>query len=331
MVGLLQSRAQGALASEQAVRREIEAANIELMALRAALDRVDYGIVLLDHELRAQFINGSFRRMWRLPDEAAERKPAFVGLMYHGRDTGAYAVRADEMDAYVAQRTASVRAGDEQPRDVRLSNGDVVCVRCKVLPDGGRMLTYANVTDRVKRAGDLEQLATHDGMTGLYNRSHFLELADGEWARFVRYQRPLSVLTFDIDHFKAVNDRYGHGAGDKVIAQIANVCRGSKRSSDIVARVGGEEFVMLLPETDLRDALVVAERLRKEVPQRPLLIDGQSLPVTVSIGVATAGAEMNRFGDLLDKADQALYQAKRGGRDRICVAGEARGRPATAA
>ena len=149
MVGVLQARARAALAREQAERVKVEAANGELLALRSALDHVDYGIVLLDREMRAQFINRAFRDMWRLPDEVADRKPAFVGLMYHGRDTKAYAVRAGEMDAYVAERTALIRAGDERPVDIRLANGEVVCLRCKVLPEGGRMLTYANVTARV--------------------------------------------------------------------------------------------------------------------------------------------------------------------------------------
>jgi diguanylate cyclase (GGDEF)-like protein len=322
MVGILQARAKGALHREHTGRQQIEAANIELLSLRSALDHLDYGIVLLDRELRAQFINRAFREMWRLPDELADRKPAFVGLMYHGRDTGAYAVRPDEVDAHVARRTAMVRAGDEQPIDIRLANGDVVCVRCKVLPDGGRMLTYANVTDRVKRTDDLEQLATHDGMTGLYNRSHFLEIAAGEWSRFKRYGRPLSVLTIDIDNFKTINDRHGHGAGDRVIVQTAGICRASKRNSDIVARVGGEEFVMLLPETDLQDARAVAERLRKEVPERPLMIDGNTVQVTVSIGVAEASHDTGNMGELLNRADLALYEAKRGGRNQVCVFGD---------
>jgi PAS domain-containing protein len=146
MVGALQGRAGKALQREREAHAVIEASVRNLTALRASLDHIDYGIVLLDRELRAQFINRAFRSMWRLPDELADRKPAFVALMYHGRDSRTYAVKADELDDYVAERTALVRAGDERPIDIRLANGEIVRMRCKVLPDGGRMLTYAKVT-----------------------------------------------------------------------------------------------------------------------------------------------------------------------------------------
>jgi diguanylate cyclase (GGDEF)-like protein len=320
MVGLVKAQAKRALQREHDARAEVEDANAELSALRSALDRLDYGIILLDRELRAVFINRAFRTLWRLPDEFADRKPAFIGLMYHGRDTGAYAVHPKEMDAYVAKRAASVRAGDETPLDIRLTNGDVICVRCKVLPEGGRMLTYANVTTRAQQADELKQLATHDGMTSLYNRYQFLQLADGEWGRFKRYGRPLSLLTLDIDLFKSINDRHGHAAGDRVIVRVAEVCRANKRGSDIVARLGGEEFALLLPETGLEDARLVAERLRKGVADRPVTFDGVAIEVTVSIGVAEANLAFHGIPDLLKQADRALYQAKRTGRNRVCVA-----------
>lgn len=170
MVGVLQVRAKTALQREQTARTRVEAASMELLALRSALDHIDYGIVLLDDELRAQFINRAFRTTWRLPDDVADRKPAFVGLMYHGRDAKAFAVGPDELDAFVTERTTRIRAGDERPLDIPLANGEVICLRCKVLPEGGRMLTFANVTERVGYAEQLEELATHDSLTGLYKR-----------------------------------------------------------------------------------------------------------------------------------------------------------------
>jgi PAS domain-containing protein len=290
-----------------------------MLALRAALDEIAIGVVLLDHELRAQFINRAFRRMWALPDAVADRHPPFITLMYHGRDTNAYQVPAAELDAYIAKRVAMVRDGVTTPLDLRRSNGEVIRVECAVLPDGGRMLsysfvtdivrhsdelealrhaldnvsegvvlldadlnaqflnkkmrnfwgvsdeqaashppyesliknaphardramtpeqleaffagrvaavrsgseplrdvkttdgrhirahcdvlqnngrmlTYCDVTDLVRNAEQLERLATIDSMTGLYNRRHFLDQADAEWNRFQRYQRPLSML-----------------------------------------------------------------------------------------------------------------------------------------
>ncbi len=319
MVGVLQARMRRALEREHEALVTVEGSNRNLAALRAALDHVDYGIVLLDSELRAQFINRAFRKMWRLPDHIADSKPAYVALLYHGRDTRAYAVQPDVADAHVAARAAAVRAGDERPVDLMLTNGEVVCARCKVLPEGGRMLTYANVTARVNYAHEMEELATLDGMTGLYNRRHFFVTADGEWGRFQRYQRPLALLMVDIDLFKTVNDNYGHDVGDQVIVQIANACRENKRTSDIVARVGGEEFALLLPETALEDAELVAERLRRAIAARELPGNGGVVTVTVSIGVAEANHDMNGVTDLIKHADMALYAAKRTGRNRICV------------
>ena len=118
----------------------------ELVTLRAALNEVPFGVVLLDHELRAQFINRAFRRMWRLPDGKADSKPAFVALMYHGRDTRAYDVPADQVDAYVAERVAYVKSGNPAPVDICLTSGEMIRLQCAMLPAGGRMLSYTYVT-----------------------------------------------------------------------------------------------------------------------------------------------------------------------------------------
>jgi GGDEF domain-containing protein len=227
LVGLLKARSMQALRQERDGRLAVEATNRRLATLQAALDEVDYGVVLLDHELRAQFINKAFRALWKLPDTIAESAPPFVALMYHGRNTRAYAVPDAALDAYVAERVRLVRAGDPDPIDIRLSSGETVRFKCTVLPDGGRMLSYTQVTDLVQRADDWEDLASVDSLTGLFNRRHFLELADGEWSRFDRYERPLSLMVIDIDQFKSINDRFGHDVGDRVIAHVASAARNS--------------------------------------------------------------------------------------------------------
>jgi diguanylate cyclase (GGDEF)-like protein len=187
------------------------------------------------------------------------------------------------------------------------------------MPDGGRMLTYCDVTDLARHADELETLATTDALTGMANRRHFLELADAEWSRFQRYQRPLSLLTIDIDHFKMVNDRFGHDAGDKALTQVAETCRERQRTSDIVGRIGGEEFALLLPETDITQAIVVAERIRGAVLSRPFAAENMSVPITVSIGVAAATLSMSGIGALMKAADRALYDAKAQGRNRVAL------------
>ena len=325
-VGLLHASQRSAVQIERQARTEVEAVNRELGMLHAALEQVDYGVVLLDRELRAIFINRAFRIIWDLPDAKADGKPAFIGLMYHGRDTNAYAIPQAELDAYVAHRMALVRTGDETPLDLRLSNGEVIRFRCKTLPDGGRMLSYSSVTDLVRQAEILQTLATTDPMTGVYNRRRFFALAEVEWSRFDRYERPLSMLMVDIDHFKQVNDQFGHDVGDDVIKRFAALCRTMKRETDILARVGGEEFAILLPETGLEDAARLAERLRAAV-DKSATDDAHPLPrITISVGVAQAGSDVASVRQLMKCADEALYRAKRDGRDRAVVftAGEAR-------
>jgi diguanylate cyclase (GGDEF)-like protein len=169
-------------------------------------------------------------------------------------------------------------------------------------------------------ATGLRELAAVDGMTGLFNRSHFLVLADAEWNRFQRYRRPLSLLIIDIDHFKAINDCHGHDVGDRAIVQIANTCRDFKRKSDIAARLGGEEFALLLPETKVEDARIFAERLREVIEKQSLDESDFNVEVTVSIGVSEGGASYS-IVDLLKQADLALYRAKRDGRNRVCAFG----------
>jgi PAS domain-containing protein len=138
--------------------RSSEFIRLQLLTLRAALDEIDTGVVLLDSETRAQFMNRAFRRMWRFPDAKADTKPPFVALMYHGRDIHAYAVPSEQLDSYVAERVARVKAGDPRPLDLRLANGEIVRLTCTVLPAGGRMLCYTYVTDIVRHSDDLKVL-----------------------------------------------------------------------------------------------------------------------------------------------------------------------------
>lgn len=143
ITGLMRERLLGSFAAER--RSHAIAAR-----LSAALDKVDIGIVLLDTETRAEFINRAFRDYFALPDEVAEAKPPFIALMYHGRDTGAFALPEDELGTFIAQRMEMVRVGDATPINVALRNGEVLRFVCTALPDGGRMLSYTPVTDLVR-------------------------------------------------------------------------------------------------------------------------------------------------------------------------------------
>jgi diguanylate cyclase (GGDEF)-like protein len=166
---------------------------------------------------------------------------------------------------------------------------------------------------------EFRQLATTDPLTGLHNRRHFFSLASNEFSRTCRYNRPLAALMLDIDHFKKVNDSFGHAAGDRVLSEVAQCCREALRSTDINGRYGGEEFVFLLPETDQDAAQAFAERLRRTIADLPIALEGHALHITASLGLASQTNDCPSLEALLDRSDQALYAAKRSGRNRVCT------------
>ncbi len=168
---------------------------------------------------------------------------------------------------------------------------------------------------RVEQA--LQELAITDPLTGLHNRRHFFNLAEALFNQAVRYQRPLSIIILDIDRFKQVNDTYGHLVGDQAIRHLADAIRHSIRLADVTARFGGDEFVILLPESDLPHALGAAERMRDYVATYPICVAEASFHVTLSIGVATMQYSGETMDLLLEQADRALYAAKNNGRNQV--------------
>lgn len=167
---------------------------------------------------------------------------------------------------------------------------------------------------------ELRLLAGTDPLTGAFNRRRFMGALEQEWSRVKRYRRALAVLMLDIDHFKKVNDTWGHGVGDEALKRLAEACHASLRSHDIFARFGGEEFGVLLPEVSELHAVAVAERLRQRVADLEIPADGQTIRITVSVGIAHVdGAEgdVPAAAKLIEAADDALYAAKSEGRNRI--------------
>lgn len=188
-------------------------------------------------------------------------------------------------------------------------------------PDGGSLWSgvVSDITERKQLEDELKRQARIDLLTGLNNRRHFFELAEQELARAKRYGAPLPVLMLDVDHFKLVNDTYGHHVGDMALQKLSEVCVHTLRGIDIVGRLGGEEFAILLPETKGEQALEVAERLRLAVAGATIPLEqGGSIHLTVSIGVASPVATDARIDDVLKRADAALYAAKNAGRNRVC-------------
>ncbi len=181
------------------------------------------------------------------------------------------------------------------------------------------------IEDSLRQSEELyRKLAISDPLTGIYNRRHFYQLALTELIRVGRYHRPLVVIIFDIDHFKQINDSFGHAVGDRALCALTRLVQSSVRTVDIFARYGGEEFILLLPETDLAGGLDTADRVRCLVAQTPLDLEKIRIEITVSAGVTVLDAFLapadhlsEALDQLINRADQALYEAKNTGRNKV--------------
>jgi diguanylate cyclase (GGDEF)-like protein len=167
--------------------------------------------------------------------------------------------------------------------------------------------------------GQVKESSLKDGLTGCFNRTHALEVIDIELRRARRSRQPLCLIMFDLDRFKAVNDRHGHLCGDRVLAAVGQTMRELLRTSDLKCRYGGEEFLVLLPETPVEGARRVADTLRRELSERPIFWQNEPLNVTASFGVAAAHSAETDVSAFISRADAALYQAKEQGRNRVCL------------
>jgi two-component system, cell cycle response regulator len=196
--------------------------------------------------------------------------------------------------------------------EYRMRNGDLVKIGrtvFKFIAGGNLEAEYHN---------EIYRLTTIDGLTQINNRRFFEEALEREISRCKRYTRDLSLVMIDIDHFKKINDTFGHLAGDFVLKHLASTVKAKIRREDVFARYGGEEFGLLLPELDVKGAQLMAEKVRKLVEKEVFDYETQRIPITVSMGVATLGAQRDS-GLLLKSADERLYAAKSAGRNRVCA------------
>ncbi|TDG05249.1 sensor domain-containing diguanylate cyclase [Paraburkholderia guartelaensis] len=190
---------------------------------------------------------------------------------------------------------------------------DVIAV-CVTISD----VTHVSVMQREREeaVAKLREYADRDGLTGIANRRFFETRLADEFLRWQRYGGELSMLLFDLDHFKRINDEFGHVAGDTVLRSMAQRVSGVVRKQDVFGRFGGEEFALLLPCTPLDDALYVAEKIRRTIGDEPIEVQGVIVPVTASVGAATARTGAPDYEGMINEADAALYTAKRQGRNR---------------
>ena len=349
----------------------LEPANAVAAALVAALDVVDFGIVLLDGTMRVRFANSTFVRLWNLPDTIMDSRPTFRQLIDHAVANQRYAVADEDLPAHMQEREAEVRRPEAVSRRIALRDGRCILSRCAASPDGGRILTYTDISneladalartavearfitetmedqaahlatlaeaaeDNAQRAeaarilleieiderrqleSRLRVMATTDGLTGALNRAAAVAGAETAFANASRSGQSLTLMMVDVDHFKRINDRYGHAAGDQALRHLVAVLRAGTRQFDLVGRLGGEEFLVVLPDMASDAAEAVAERLRGRVAETPIRFADRLLTMTISIGVATCHAADQSAEQTIARADAALYRAKSGGRNRV--------------
>lgn len=279
------------------------------IAHHLVIHNIRAGIIVLDPAGRIVDLNPFARELFGLADGeiiGAQAQQVMAGLMQPPASAS-----LDEELTLLRHGTAchfSVQRSPIQSAQGRLN---------------GHALVLFDVTARRAAERQLEQLAQTDVLTGLTNRRHFLQLAEAELLAAQEHGLPFAVLMLDIDHFKSINDTFGHPAGDEVLRQVAHACRANLRPTDVLARYGGEEFVALLPQTSAEEACGAAERLRHAVERLRVPSAGHTISVTLSVGVAVYGASGARlFTDCLAEADAALYASKTQGRNRVTVAAE---------
>lgn len=296
-------------------RRELLAHDEQSRVLAAIMDSVSAEIIYYDANLETRMWNSTYERNFRQSVGRSPRvgQPMLDLIHERARSTS---LPPDVVADFLKERLAYHEnpVGD---LSVDIPDGPSLLIREAPVPGGGVVATLVDVTPMRTIERELEELARTDPLTGLANRRRFFELANEEVSRCGRYGRPMSLLALDIDHFKQVNDRHGHDVGDSVLQHVAAVALAQVRGQDLIARMGGEEFAVLLPETRLSDAVMLAERIRIAIQDTPSVTRAGEIRITLSIGVDGYRSGDKQADDALMRADALLYEAKNGGRNRV--------------
>ncbi len=299
---------------EQAAAGEDENAQ----RFRELVEKAPLGIVLTDIDHNILYVNQRFVELSGYDMAEVPNIDAWWRLACPSED-----YRLQSMKLWQRNVQMSHQSGrDINPFERRIACRDQSArvIEFRYMPMGTHGVTIVtDITDRKRLEEELTVMATSDPLTGAMNRRKFMEVMNYEFERYRRYGRDFSILMLDIDHFKKVNDIYGHQGGDEVLKALTRMCRDALRNCDHVCRLGGEEFALILPETGREGAIDVAERVRLGLGTTPVQTPEASICYTVSIGVSWAEIGDDAIDKILKRADAALYDAKREGRNRVCV------------
>jgi diguanylate cyclase (GGDEF)-like protein len=340
-----------------------------------AMHLVDTGIILLNRDLRVRYANRRQTELFELSPALLASGPHFRDLLARAGAKSWFAVPPDRLADYLNQREKAVLAGSFGPTRLDMADGRRLLVSCLACPDGGRILTYADISHELRREAEysrdamraelrfrtetldnqgaylvslaeaadesarkgevarielqnevterrhleteLRRLATTDGLTGMLNRSAFLAAGELGMERARRFGHSLAVLMLDVDHFKTINDRLGHAGGDLALQHLAATLGDCIRTVDVLGRLGGEEFGIVLPSASLAMAEQVAERLRSRVEASRPAFGDKIIKMTISVGLSMRLETDRGIEQMVARADAALYRAKGAGRNQV--------------
>jgi two-component system cell cycle response regulator len=302
---------QGVIERDQA-KFESKRAKTRLMD---AIQSLSDGFALFDADHRLQLTNDKFYEMYELSPEQAPIGSSYEEILRKVAEKHVITEAVGRENLWIREQLDIIDKESEEST----ANGRWIRIGQRKTTEGGLVGIYSDITTQKKNEEILRESSLRDHLTGLYNRRHFMKVLEVEVDRWRRYETTLSLMVLDIDFFKQINDTYGHEAGDQLLQIMSTQMAEVTRSSDTVCRWGGDEFVILLPNTLLEDACLLAERIRVAISQSPLMYREEQLSATVSIGVAAMSDKLANGEELLSQADLALFRGKKSDRNKVCI------------
>lgn len=265
------------------------------------------------------FANDAFRQLFCIPDHYQGMTFDDVIRLAHGQQYG-IKIEADDIDTWLLYAHSKRRSRPFRLFEVDMQDGRWYLFSEQVMNQGDLLVQAKDITRQKLLENQLHKMALTDPLTGIANRRCFVDSVESELSRCRREQQGVSFLLLDLDHFKKINDTYGHQGGDQALKSVSETIRQTLRQYDIFGRIGGEEFAVFLGNTDLTTAVDIAERLRQAIEKQVIVFDQVSFQVTTSVGLTSLPSSVE-FEQLYLHADEALYRAKQAGRNRVVTYG----------
>jgi len=299
---------------------------LQIALVNAIIDASPDGILVVDENAKIVSHNRKFVEIWKIPSDrlrgfepgtaiGADDNPILTHNLSQVKDEKAFLARVKMLyDNLHLKDHCEIELKDGRTLERHstvLYNNDQIYL--------GRVWFFRDISHQKETESNLRELANHDPLTGISNRRYFVELASHEFDLTKRRSTPLSIAVMDVDSFKQINDRHGHAVGDEVLKSLCKAAKTFLRKTDIFARIGGEEFAILLPDTNLDAAAALAEHLRKSIAESRFMLSSGEISYAVSIGVTVMKSTDISIDDCLMKADGAMYKAKQNGRNRVEV------------